>query len=252
MEERMEVELDLRDIFYYLKKKVIIILVIAILGGVLGFVFGTVTYVPQYTASGTVYLLTRYSESALMYSDFQISSQLAVDFKELLLSNRALDQVVDKVNLNLSAAQLRAKITVETGEVTARTITIYATDTDPQRAADIVNALIDEGSAAVVEVMTITEVTPVDYAKVPTVATASPARKMLLLGFAAGALLATALFVALRVLDDSLRTEDDVYRRLGISTLGMVPESKQFSEGKTRKKLFKNLRRRLSRRSRRK
>lgn len=248
MDERMEVELDLRDIFYYLKKKIVIILIVAILGGTLGFVFGTMSYVPQYTASGTVYLLTRYSESALMYSDFQISSQLAVDFKELLLSDRALDQVIQKVGLNASAAQLRSIITVETGEVTARTISIYVTDTDPQRAADIVNALIDEGSAAVVEVMTITEVTPVDYAKVPMVATASPAKKMLLLGSAAGALLAIALFVALRVLDDSLRTEDDVYRRLGISTLGMVPESKLLTEGKTRKKMFRGLRRWLKRR----
>ena len=63
MDNKNMIEIDLVDLFYYLRKRIWIILVAALACGLAAFLVSTFVMTPQYTASTRIYILNR-SEDA--------------------------------------------------------------------------------------------------------------------------------------------------------------------------------------------
>ena len=121
------------------------IVALCVLLGLLG--AGVASYLTprEYSSDVTLYvsLQGRADSSDAAYQASQIAKERVVSYAPLLQDERITQPVIDKLQLGVTSAQLAQRITVT---VQPETVVLSAavTDTSPQRAADIANALADE------------------------------------------------------------------------------------------------------------
>lgn len=231
-----EFEIDLLELLNYLKKKLVFIVLAAMLGGLLGMMYTNFFTTPYYTASTRMYVLNRSSEKAISTSDISVSNYMIKDYKVLITGKNVTQEVVDQLDLNMSAGQVAGMITVTPIDNT-RVLQINVVDTDPQRAAEIANAVRAVSGRQIKAIMDVDAVNLVYEADVPTHPSGPNGTRNAMLAAVVGMVMAVGFFIVLFLLDDTIRTEEDVERYLGLSTLGVIPISKELGTEAVEKKL---------------
>jgi capsular polysaccharide biosynthesis protein len=224
MEEKDLIEIDIAELFRYLKKKAWVVIAAGVVCALLAFLLSAFVMQPKYTASTRVYVLNRANEENIVYSDIQISTYLSYDFQTLITGHNVTREVIDELGLNMSDSQLASCIEV-TSEENTRVLQINVTYHDPQLAADIANCVRRVAAEQIQDIMELDAVKTVYEAEPPAGPSSPNARRNTLIGAGLGVLICVSVYVLLFALDDTIRTEDDVQRYLGVSVLGVIPES---------------------------
>ena len=233
MENQNELEIDVRELGYLLKKKLWLVSLITVVCGILGMVLSVFVMEPQYTASSRVYILNQANETALMYSDFQASTFLMRDYEVLITGRNVTKAVIEDLELDLSVKELTNIIEVTSRENT-RVIQINVTHGDPQMAADIANHVREVAAEQIAKIMDVDAVKTVYAADVPENPSGPNVVMNTILAAALGFLAMMGLLVIQCMLDDAITSEEDVERYLGLSTLGIVPATKELGHGGSR------------------
>ena len=76
----------------------------------------------------------------------------------------------------------------------------------------------------------------IEVGKIATVRTSPSVKKNTELGFLLGLVACAAIVVILAVMDDTIKTEEDIEKYLGISVLAKVPDRKDFVNKKSNKR----------------
>lgn len=216
-------ELNLLDLFKYLKKRVWIILLAFVLFTMGGYVNSAFLKTPQYTAHTQMYVLNRGSTDQVVYNDFVVSTYVLNDYKELILGQNVTKAVIEKLGLeNMSPAGLASKISVTAPENT-RIMQISVQDANPLRASKIANAVREEAAAQIKEIMEVDAVKLVYAADVPLAPSSPNVTRDTLLAAVIGVVLSVFVLSVIYLLDDTIRTEEDVEKRLGLNVLGVIP-----------------------------
>ena len=139
-----EVEIDLRELFYALKKHILIIFAALLAGAVIAGAATKIFITPVYSATSTMLVLTKETTLSSL-ADLQIGSQLTKDYNILITSRTVLQDVVDELNLDMSYKALKGCITVDNPTDT-RILSIIATSTDPEMAKKIADTLAKTSS----------------------------------------------------------------------------------------------------------
>ena len=121
---------------------------------------------------------------------------------------------------------IKEKITVNI-PVDTRILSITVRDSDPNQAAPIANTLRDEAAKKIIEVTKVSDVTTLEAALPAENPSTPQTKRNLVLGFVAGAFLATALVLVLEVLDDRVKRPQDIEEGLGMTLLGVVPQAEK-------------------------
>ena len=95
-----EVEIDLRELFYALKKHILIILAALLVGAVIAGAATKIFITPVYSATSTMLVLTKETTLSSL-ADLQIGSQLTKDYNILITSRTVLQDVVDELKLDM-------------------------------------------------------------------------------------------------------------------------------------------------------
>ena len=222
-----ELEIDLRSIFLALKQRALLILATGLLFGCISCLFTIVFMTPKYTSSATMLVLPR-DDNASAVSELQAGTQLTNDYAVLITSRPVLETVINTLNLDLSYDELEGSISVENPTDT-RLLQISVENTDPEAARDAASEYIGEN-------MEVESPKIIEEGEIPTQRTSPSMRRMAVLGVAAGLVLSMGIIILITIMDDTIKTEDDITRYLNISTLANVPDRKDFISGKTRKK----------------
>ena len=208
MENREDIiDIDPVLILKRVLKYVWVILTVGIVFGIAAYMWSTIMVVPKYKSSTKVYALN--NEKKLATQDFQISNYLLKDYKEIILSSKVLERVIEKNGIQMSLGDLRSKIEVKIPQDT-RILTITVEDTDAKRAADIANAVRDEAFEE------IKEITKEESAKIlePAQESKSPSspdiRKNTIMAIGIGILLSLAVVILKEVLDDRVKKQEDI------------------------------------------
>ncbi len=228
MEKQNELEINLVDLFYHLKKKIWIIVAACLLGAVLGGLYTALFMETEYTASTRMYVLSRSSESAISSSDYSVSNYMIKDYEVLITGQNVTKKVIKQLNLNMTDSQLTNIISVEAIDNT-RVLQISVVDNNAQRAADIANCVREVSSKQIKEIMNVEVVNLVYEAEVPQQKSGPNLIRNTVLVAALGVLAAIGVLVVIYVLDDTIRTEQDVERYLGLSVLGVIPQSAELA-----------------------
>ncbi|MFA2690472.1 YveK family protein [Bacillus mycoides] len=220
----MEETISLKELFYILKKRLVMILVIAfgaaIVSAIISFFFMT----PIYQSSTQILVNQKKQEGAMIQAgEIQTNIQLTNTYKVIIKSPVVLDQVNEKLNLNMTAQALTGKINVA-NEKDSQVISVTAEDKDPKLARDIANATADVFKGEVAKIMNVDNVTVLSKAEVAENQSPIKPRPMLnvVIAFIVGLMASVGLAFLLEYLDNTVKKEEDVESLLGLPVLGIV------------------------------
>ncbi|MEI4316393.1 Wzz/FepE/Etk N-terminal domain-containing protein [Streptococcus suis] len=224
-QESNTIEIDVLSLLKTIWRKKIFILVTAVLGAGLAFVYSSFLVTPQYDSTTRIYVVSQNVEAGagLTNQELQAGTYLVKDYKEIILSQDVLTQVATELNLKES---LKEKISVSI-PVDTRIVSISVRDADPNEAARIANSLRTFAAQKIVEVTKVSDVTTLEEAVPAEEPTTPNTKRNILLGLLAGGILATGIILAMEVLDDRVKRPQDVEEVMGLTLLGVVPDSKK-------------------------
>ncbi len=224
-QQEKQFEIDLVDLFYYLKKKILIIIAAVLAVGVMGYVYSAMFVTPQYTAEARMYILNRGNENGVLTQDFQISTYMLYDYEVLITGKNVTKEVVEQLNLDMTPAALGAKIKVTSPENT-RVLQVSINDADPQLAAAIANKVCEVAANQIRDILSSPDAVHLVYgADVPRSPSSPRVMQNSILAAVLGLIGSVGILVIIYVADDSITSEEDVERYLGVSVLGVIPES---------------------------
>lgn len=224
-QEANMIEIDVLSLLRTIWRKKFLILLTAILTTGLAFAYSAFLVTPQYDSTTRLYVVNQSSDNGagITNQDLQAGSFLVKDYKEIILSQDVLKNVTTTLGIT---DDIKEKITVNI-PVDTRILSISVRDSDPNQAATIANTLRDEAAKKIIEVTKVSDVTTLEAA-LPAEKPSTPRTKRnLVLGFVAGAFLATALVLVLEVLDDRVKRPQDIEEGLGMTLLGVVPQAEK-------------------------
>ncbi|MBO4913551.1 MAG: protein-tyrosine kinase [Butyrivibrio sp.] len=229
------VEINLGELFSILLGRAFLIISAGLFFALVGLFVSKFIVHPVFESTTKIYILNKEENQTVTYSDVQISTQLTSDYAELIKSRYVLEEAIQRLNLvDVTFEDLAKVVKVDTPSDT-RIVAITAKDEDPLRAMEIANCIREVSSEHITNVMDIDAINVAETANVPT-SKASPSvfRWTIISGFVGTVIV--AFFVVLRFLmDDTIKSNDDVERYLGLSTIGLIPLSSD-EQGKKKSK----------------
>lgn len=229
-----EMEIDLREIFYALKKRIFMILAVGLLCGCLSCVYTKFFMTPVYTSTSSMLVLTKETTLSSL-ADLQMGSQLTKDYTVLTTSREVLQKVIENQELNISYKALKSCITLDNPTDT-RILNVSVTYPDAEKAKAIVDELANVASSYIGDKMEVIPPKIIEDGEIPTVQTSPSMSKNTMLGLVAGLILSAGIVVVITIMNDSIKTEDDIEKYLGISTLAVVPDRKDYIGKKKKSK----------------
>lgn len=245
-----EVEIDLMELFYALKKRILIILAAMVIGAVAIGAYTKLLVTPMYSATSTMLVLTKETTLSSL-ADLQIGSQLTQDYSMLLTTRTVMEDVVENLDLDMTYKELEKCITIEYPSNT-RIMKITVQYPDPEMAKTIVDEVASVGSVFIGDQMEVVPPKIVEKGEVPKKPTSPSMAKNVAIGALAGLILSAGIIILMTIMDDTVKSEDDVERYLGLSTLASIPDRKDYISGGKSKKRTAAVKKKKHRRRKRK
>lgn len=226
---RRDDEIDLVRLFYALRSRIWLIIVVALLFscGAAGFTKFFMT--PTYTSETTMLVLTKETTLSSL-ADLQLGTQLTKDYTVLINSRPVLEEVIDNLGISIDYKSLRSCITISNPDDT-RILLLSVTYPDAEMSKAIADELAQVSSEYIGDKMEVTPPKIIEEGELPIYKSSPNMRKNVMMGFLAGAALVCGIVVVLELLNDAIKTEDDIEKYLGIPTLAVVPD-KGLEQGK--------------------
>ncbi len=219
-----EVEIDLLELFYALKKKIVMIMLTAIAVAGIAAAYSFLLASPVYESTAKLYILSQ-STSLTSFADIQISSSLAKDYEEMIFSRPVVMQVKKNLNLDYDYEELKEKLKVENPADT-RCLNITCQSNDIEEARNMANEFATVSKRQIAMIMDTDEPTIFEKA----VKNSHPVKprkvRNTAIGFMLGFMLACAIVIIRYMMNDSLKSEDDIQRHLDLNTLASIPNEK--------------------------
>ena len=220
-----EVEIDLLELFHVLLRKwwLIAICTIAGAGIAFGITVGVIT--PMYESNAMLYILSK-TTSVTSLADIQIGSELTQDFTVIATSKPVIDAAIERIekeeDITFTREEILDMVTV-TNESNTRILTITATDANAEHACMVANAVATETADRMAEIMKSDPPTTVESAEVSPEPASPNILKNTVLGFLLGFVLICGILVVRHLLNDNVRTEEDVEKYLDLPVLATIP-----------------------------
>lgn len=226
-----EITIDLMELLYAWKRHWLIILICtAVLGLVLG---GYCQFlVPDsYQADASLYITATQNndQTNVSYTNLQTSAALTKDYESIIKNRYVLMQVIDNLGLKVDYDELYDMITVTNPEET-HIIQISATCELPDDAITIANEVMDVSSDQIYKIIGGSEPTVVSEAMYAEDVKPSTL-KYALIGALAGLVLSCGIIAVRVILDNTIKTEDDVTSILELPVLATVPKNSSKKSG---------------------
>lgn len=224
-----DLEIDLMELFHLLLSKWWLIAIAAAAGAVaaVGITVGLIT--PLYESEAMLYILNK-TTSVTSLADIQIGSELTQDFTVIATSKPVIDAAAERIreeeNVTFTREDILDMVEVSNRSDT-RILVITATDPDPEHACMVANAVAEETAERMAEIMKSDPPTTVESAEVEEEPASPDVLKNTVLGFLIGLVLMCGALTARHLLNDNIRTGEDVEKYLGVPVLVAIPYIKE-------------------------
>ena len=240
-----EVEIDIGHILSILWEKILIIIATGLIVGLAGFLISKFLITPKYESETKLYVLNRANDSATTLSDVQLSTQLTKDYQILVTRAPVMNQVIKELKLDMKASELASTISVDTPSDT-RVLQITVTSDDPQRAKVIADKVAEVSSEKICDIMKIEQVNVIEEGSISEQPAVDTVQKWTLIGLALGIVLSCAVIIVRSMLDDTVKTTEDVEKYFNLSTLAVIPISEGMDDGVGKNKKAKKAKKKKS------
>lgn len=216
-----EIEIDLRELFFVLLSRIWMIL----LSGII-FAGGTCVVckfimTPIYASTTQLCILSNTNTIASL-SDLAVGTQLTQDYIVLVKSRPVVETVIQNLGLDMSYEELLGVTAIENPADT-RILTITVTNPDPCMAKQIVDQYAEISRNRIAELMDINKPGVIEEGHIAEDKTSPTTGKNALIAGMAGMMLAAAIVVIRYMMDDTIKSSEDIERYLGLNTIGILP-----------------------------
>lgn len=218
------IEIDLVELLGVILHNLWIIIVSGVIVAAVALLVSYFIITPKYESVTKIYVISKTNADTMTYSDLQAGSTLTKDYKELVKSRPVLEEVLAETGIDVELKELEEQITVEVPTDT-RIVSITVEDKDPYEARIIADSVRIAASKHIQEVMNTEAVNVVEEASLPIEKSSPNILKNTAIGYAVGLFLAIAIVIINYIMDDTIKTPDDVEKFLGVSVLGSIPYS---------------------------
>jgi len=221
-------ELDLREIFMVFWNKRVHILLIVLMFAIIGAVYSYKIVVWKYKASTTLVLATTENESStasasITQTEITINQKLVSTYSELIKSKTVLRQVINNLNILLDEEELRKNITV-TAVSNTELIQITVVNENKEYPSIIANEIATVFTEQVKEIYNISNVHIVDEAEAPQNPYNINHIKNIVIFTFIGLVIAAAYVLIYNMIDNTIKTSEDVEKNAGLLVLAEIPE----------------------------
>lgn len=223
--EKPSMEIDVLSLLKKLWTKKFLIIFMALFFGTLALLSSIFLIKPSYTASTRIYVLNKTQQADdLSVTDLQAGGLLVNDYKEIITSRDVMKDVIANDGVSMTPEELSKMIAV-TIPADTRVISIAVTNHDPRAAKDLANSVRDVASEKIKSVTKVQDVTLLEKAVMPTSPSSPNIKRNTLVGILLGAFLTIVTVIVGEVVDDRVKRPEDVEELLGMTLLGIVPNT---------------------------
>lgn len=223
-----EAEIDLIDLAWALLDKIHYIVLCFLIGAVIMNAYSYFLVRPTYKSTATMYVVSASKNSV-------VDLDATADYEQLMLSYPVLEQVINKLNLDMDSDTLAKMITLENPTDT-RILNINVVSTDPKSARDIANTLMDVSVDYLPKTMSTNAPNVAQKAKLADHKDGPSYTKYTMIGALAGAFLYCMYLVVKYLMDDTIHTADDMEKYFDIVPLAVIPDVEELASEKQQKK----------------
>lgn len=226
--KNQETSIDLIKLLKHMLRYCWLIILCAAIG--FGFMFWQAgkNKVETYTASGTMYVyngnpnLVNYGYTST--SDLNSAVKLLDTYMVVVRSNKVLDVVAERLSVQypgITPAYIGS--TLSMGSVSETGVVMVSCRTDePQKAADICNAVLDVAPAEIIRVVSAGSIEIIDYATAPAGPDRYSYRNRYIIGALAGAAVAAGILFLLFLLNNKVRDSKELKEKYTIPVLSSL------------------------------
>lgn len=230
-----ETEIDLIDLAWALLDKIHYIVLCFLIGAVIMNAYSYFLVRPTYKSTAKMYVVSASKNSVVDLDALNIGTSLTADYEQLMLSYPVLEQVINKLNLDMDSDTLAKMITLENPTDT-RILNINVVSTDPKNARDIANTLMDVSVDYLPKTMSTNAPNVAQKAKLADHKDGPSYTKYTIIGALAGAFLYCMYLVVKYLMDDTIHTADDMEKYFDIVPLAVIPDVEESAPEKQQKK----------------
>ena len=230
-------EINLKELFDYFVSKWFIIAIAGLVFVVAGASYTLFFKTPMYNSYTTMVLTTNNEKTnqQITSSDITLNKNLVSNYRVIMKSHSILNQVINNLELNTTAEQLKKQISVTTEDDT-EIIRISVNSENADSAKDIANEIARVFSNDVARYYSIKNVAIVDYAEKASLPYNISLLKTIVLALLVGIVLASAAIFIMFYFDTTIKSTEEIESKIGLPTLGIVPIKTIPKEKKGRRK----------------
>lgn len=216
-----EIDIDLIDVLYFLKSRLWLMILSGVLLASASGLVSSFLITPMYTSTTKLYILSK-STSITSLADIQLGTQLTQDYMVLIKSRPVVTKVIENLELDMSYEELEGIITISNPSNT-RILEIQAEYPNSFVAKQIVDEFAAVSVDQIAKIMDTEEPSIVEEGYASPVPYHPNTKKNTLIGGVLGVLFTAGILVLLHLMDDTVKTSDEIEKYLGLSTLGLIP-----------------------------
>lgn len=221
-----QLTIKISDVIFILRKRMIHIVLMFLAFALLGFLLAENIYAPAYYATSSLVVEAKYQGSSdpdqkvITPVEINFAMSLIPTYTQILRSNRVMDYVISKLDLDIPIELLRSYVTLTSVEDTS-ILHMTVTCPDPQLAIDISNAIAEAAPKAFQETIQIGSVNILDAAFISGEVPNSKIVYAVVGGFF-GFVLSCIIFVVLDLIKPKIISADDVENAFGLPVIGEI------------------------------
>ena len=230
-------EIDIFKLLAAFLRNIWIILIVAVLCGAIAFAYAYFFITPTYQASAMLYVNNgslSVGSTSVNLSDLTASKNLVGTYVVILKTRTTLEAVAERAEVDLTYKQLNNMVTAAAVNST-EVFRVTVTDTDPERAALIANAIAEVLPEKVEDIISGSHAVVVDSAVVPSNKAAPSLTKYTLIGAVIGLVATLAVIVVIELMDDQVRDETFLTQSFSLPVLASIPDLNANVSGKAYK-----------------
>lgn len=221
----MEETISLKELFQTLKKRLTLIIIITAIATATSGIVSYFLLTPIYQSSTQILVNQSKNDQQQVYNagEVQTNLQLINTYNVIIKSPAILDKVIEKEKLEMSAGALNGLITVAS-EQDSQVVNITVQNEDPKKAADIANSIATTFQKEISNIMNVDNVSILTKAQLgenPSPVKPQPVMNMAI-AFVVGIMAGVGLAFLLEYLDNTIKTEQDIEKELGLPVLGAI------------------------------
>lgn len=219
-------EIDLIELAFVLLDKLHYIVLFFLAGALVLNAYAYFFIHPTYQSTASLYVVSASGGSVVDLTDLNIGNTLKSDYEELIMSYPVLDRVSEKLNLGYSTGKMHSMITI-TNPNNTRILKLTATAESPELAMDIANTLAEVAVEYLPDTMSTDAPNIAQRARLASGKSGPSLTRYTLMGGLLGAVICSAIIILLYMLDDTIRTAEDMEKYFGAPPLATIPYTKE-------------------------